>query len=80
MPFLEHLEELRWRIFWSLISIAIGAIIGFALVYYFGVLELLIAPVRSASDDPTFRLIYLSPADPFFITLKLSSRPPGKES
>jgi sec-independent protein translocase protein TatC len=72
MPFLEHLEELRWRIFWALISIAIGAIIGgFALVYYFGVLELLIAPVRSASDDPTFRLIYLSPADPFFITLKL---------
>lgn len=71
MPFLEHLEELRWRIFWSLLAIAIGAGIGFALVYHFDVLELLLVPVREARNDPTLRLIYLSPADPFFITLKL---------
>lgn len=71
MPFLEHLEELRWRIFWSLLAIAIGAGIGFALVYYFPVLEWLLAPVRAARNDPNLRLIYLSPADPFFITLKL---------
>jgi sec-independent protein translocase protein TatC len=51
--------------------VAIGAVIGFALVYYFGVLELLIEPVRRASEDPEFKLIYLSPADPFLITLKL---------
>ncbi len=71
MPFLDHLEELRWRIFWSILAIGIGSVIGFAVVYYFGVLELLIEPVRTASDDPTLRLIYLSPSDPFFITLKI---------
>ena len=71
MPFLDHLEELRWRIFWSLLAVAIGAGIGFALVYYFQVLELLIEPIRAARNDPSLQLIYLSPADPFFITLKL---------
>lgn len=71
MPFLDHLEELRWRIFWSLLAITIGAIVGFGLVYYFEVLEILIAPIRAARDDPDFKLIYLSPADPFFIKLKL---------
>lgn len=72
MPFLEHLEELRWRIFWSIIAIAIGTVIGFLLLYYFDVLELLLAPIRQARNDPDFRLIYLSPADPFMITLKLA--------
>ena len=71
MPFLEHLEELRWRILWSLLAIALGAVIGFALVYHFHVLDLIIEPVRRSRDDPTFKLIYLSPADPFMIDLKL---------
>ncbi len=71
MPFLDHLEELRWRIFWSILAIGIGSVVGFAVVYYFGVLDLLIEPVRRASDDPTLRLQYLSPSDPFFVTLKL---------
>jgi sec-independent protein translocase protein TatC len=72
MPFLDHLEELRWRIFWSLLAITIGAVVAFAIVYYFNVLELLIAPVRRARNDPSFQLIYLSPADPFMIKLKLA--------
>ena len=72
MPFLDHLEELRWRLLWSMLSVTVGAVIGFVLVYYFNVLELLIAPVRRAADNPDLRLIYLSPADSFFITLKLA--------
>jgi len=72
MPFLEHLEELRWRILWSVLSITVGAVVGFALVYYYNVLELLIAPVRAAADDPDLKLIYLSPADSFFVTLRLA--------
>jgi sec-independent protein translocase protein TatC len=71
MPFLDHLEELRWRIFWSLLAIAVGALIGFGLVIYFDVLNLLIEPVRISRHDPNFRLIYLSPSDPFMIKLKL---------
>jgi sec-independent protein translocase protein TatC len=73
MPFLDHLEELRWRILWSLLAIVVGTVVGFLLIRYFDVLELLIKPIRAAiPDNPDFRLIYLSPADPFFITLKLS--------
>jgi len=71
MPFLDHLEELRWRILWSLLSVAVGAVIGFILVYYFDVMGLLVHPLRVAYDDPQFQLINLSPADPFFVTLKL---------
>jgi sec-independent protein translocase protein TatC len=71
MPFLEHLEELRWRILWSLLAVALGAVVGFLLVYHFHVLDLMIEPVRRARDDPTMKLIYLSPADPFMIDIKL---------
>ncbi|HSG08069.1 MAG TPA: twin-arginine translocase subunit TatC [Longimicrobiales bacterium] len=71
MPFLDHLEELRWRIFWSVLAVAVCAAIGFAIVHYFDVLDLLIKPIRDSRDDPGFRLIYLSPADPFMIQLKL---------
>jgi len=72
MPFLEHLEELRWRILWSLIAVVIGTIIGFVFVHYFGVPELLVLPIREAYEDPNLRLIFLSPADPFFVTLRLA--------
>src|SRR5688572_19643516 len=72
MPFLDHLEELRWRILWSLLAIAVGTIIGLVIVFkIYPVLELLVAPIREVRGDPTLRLIYLSPADPFFVTMKL---------
>lgn len=72
MPFLDHLEELRWRILWALTALVIGSIISFALVYYFDVLELLVRPIREAYDNPNLELIFLSPADPFFVTLRLA--------
>ncbi len=73
MPFLDHLEELRMRILWSLVAVTVGAVGGFILIRYFQVLHLLLHPIRAAMpDNPDFQLIYLSPADPFFITLKLS--------
>ena len=69
MPFLDHLEELRRRILWSLIALFAGAGIGFWLVMHFDVLSLLVAPILPLLD--TGRLKYLGPTDPFFITLKL---------
>ncbi len=69
MPFLEHLEELRWRILWSLLTLAVGAVIGFVIVSHFNVLGLLIRPVEPYLDGG--KLKYLSPSDPFIITLKL---------
>ena len=70
MPFLDHLEELRWRIIWSLLAIVVGSIIGWFLVTRFDVLGLLIEPMRPLLDGG--RLAYLSPADPFLVTLKLT--------
>ena len=73
MPFLDHLEELRWRILWSGVAIMVGSVIGFCFVYYLDVIEHLIAPIRAAyGSEEGWSLIYLSPADPFFITLKLA--------
>jgi len=70
MPFLDHLEELRWRILWSLAALVVGLGAGFWIVMEFNVLGLLIAPVKPYL--PGGKLIYLSPADPFMLTLQLS--------
>jgi sec-independent protein translocase protein TatC len=72
MPFLDHLEELRWRILWSVVSIIVCAIFGFWLVWHFDVLELLVDPIRTAYDDPDLKLQYLAPGDAFFVTLRLA--------
>lgn len=70
MPFLDHLEELRWRILWALMALGVGAIVGFLVVYYLDVFEVLVRPIRPylAGDQ----LVYFNPATPFFFTLKLS--------
>jgi sec-independent protein translocase protein TatC len=70
MPFLDHLEELRWRLLWGLLAIALGALAGFALVMYFDVLGILIEPIQPFLEGT--KLKYLSPTDPFFITIQLA--------
>lgn len=69
MPFFDHLEELRWRLLYSVIAIALGAGVGFWLVMQYDVLGLLTEPIQPFLG--TSKLKYLSPTDPFFITLKL---------
>ncbi|HEX8431272.1 MAG TPA: twin-arginine translocase subunit TatC, partial [Longimicrobium sp.] len=69
MPFLDHLEELRWRLLWCLLAVAIGTGVGFLLVMRLNVLGLLIEPVEPFLNGG--KLKYLSPTDPFFITVKL---------
>lgn len=70
MPFLDHLEELRWKILWSLTAIIVGSMIGFYLVTNFDILGLLKQPI--APYLPDGQLYFTHPIDPFLITLKLA--------
>ncbi|MGH7471136.1 MAG: twin-arginine translocase subunit TatC [Longimicrobiales bacterium] len=70
MPFLDHLEELRWRILWSLLAVIGGSVIGYFVVTELHVLEWLIDPVRPYLPDG--KLGTLGPMDPFLLVLKLT--------
>ena len=70
MPFLDHLEELRWRILWSLLAVVVGSVVGFVLVLRFGVLDILIDPYYGVMGDEV-KLVFLSPTEPFFLILKI---------
>jgi len=70
MPFLDHLEELRWRILYSLLAVVIGSVIGWVVVTRVDVIAILKAPI--APLLPGGRLLFTSPTEPFFITLKLA--------
>jgi sec-independent protein translocase protein TatC len=64
MSLVDHLSELRSRIFKALIAVAIGTVIGF----YF-VPQLIALLSRPLGDRP---LYFTSPGEAFFIQLKLS--------
>src|SRR5438105_15291679 len=70
MPFLDHLEELRWRILWSLLAIVIGTVVGWFLLDRIDVIEWLKRPI--APYLPVGRLIFTSPAEPFMPTVKVA--------
>ncbi|MFL5538390.1 MAG: twin-arginine translocase subunit TatC [Longimicrobiaceae bacterium] len=70
MPFLDHLEELRWRLIWSLLAVMVCAVAGYFLVTRLDVLGLLVEPIKPFLHGT--KLKYLNPTEPFFITLKLA--------
>ena len=70
MPFLDHLEELRWRILYSLLAVLVGTLVGWVIVERIDVIGLLIRPI--APLIPGGRLKFTSPTEPFFITLKFA--------
>jgi sec-independent protein translocase protein TatC len=70
MPFLDHLEELRWRLIWSGGALLVAFAISFAVVYQFDIIEILKYPAAEFLKDG--KLIYTHPADPFNILMKVS--------
>lgn len=70
MPFLDHLEELRWRILKSLLAIAIAFVFTFWLCTASGVDVIAIAtkPVEKYLHGQ--HLVYTGPIDPFTILLQ----------
>lgn len=70
MPFLDHLEELRWRIIWSLLAVAVCVAVAFAVLLKFDVIGLLERPIAPFLHGR--KLVYTHPGDPFSIVLDAS--------
>ena len=70
MPFLDHLEELRWRVLYSLLAIVVATLAGWFIVERVDVLGMLIRPIAPLLPDGKLR--FTSPTEPFFITLKFA--------
>jgi sec-independent protein translocase protein TatC len=68
MPFLDHLEELRWRIIWSLAALVIGVVVGFIVILNFDVLTWLQAPVLPFLHG--HKLVVTHPGEGFGIMLQ----------
>ncbi|MBI1938528.1 MAG: twin-arginine translocase subunit TatC [Ignavibacteriales bacterium] len=67
MTFLDHLEELRWRIIYSLIGIAIGTIIAWIFIDFF-VDKVLLLPARTSN----LKLQNLRPFGQLFIYFQVA--------
>jgi sec-independent protein translocase protein TatC len=67
MPFLDHLEELRWRIIWSLAALVVGLAVGFVVVTKFGLIRILQEPIAPYLGG--HKLVFTHPGDTFSIAL-----------
>jgi len=65
MPFLDHLEELRWTILRSLIAVVLGAVV----CYLFS--REIVTFLRSLGPED-LKLIYLAPTEGFMIYIKVA--------
>jgi sec-independent protein translocase protein TatC len=70
MPFLDHLEELRWRILWSLLALLIGMIVAFVLVTSVDVIGFLQDPIEPYLQGR--KLVYTHPGESFGIVMKVA--------
>ena len=72
MPFLDHLEELRWRIAWSLGALVVGVGITFYFLFTNDdfIIEFIARPVMPYLA--TGKLVYTHPAGPFRIIMNLA--------
>src|SRR5262249_38725417 len=72
MSFLEHLEELRRRIIYSLIAVAVGFFACWA--YAERIYEIMQKPIITAlhANGMSEKLVYLNPTEPFNLYLKVA--------
>lgn len=74
MPFLDHLEELRWRLIKSIVTIVVVSIAAYAFSEI--ILNVLTRPYNEAiaylGKPKTQKLIFLTPTGGFMIRIKLS--------
>jgi sec-independent protein translocase protein TatC len=65
MPLVDHLSELRRRIIWSIVAIAIGAVVGYLVSE--SIISFLIAPLPAGTPTKVFGI-----GDAFAIRLKIA--------
>src|SRR3954470_7569527 len=70
MPFLDHLEELRRRLFWIAGAVVIGIVLGFALLSKLDIIRVLERPILPLLHGQ--KLIYTHPGTSFHILLNAS--------
>ncbi len=71
MPFLDHLEELRWRLFKVLMALGGGFILAFGLLSTKSI-DLLNYLQRPIHAHLSVQLVYTSPTDPFSVVMSVS--------
>lgn len=67
MPFLDHLEELRWRIIYSLVALLVCVGIGFWVSLQFDAVGILARPILPLI--PEHKLVYTHPSEGFTVIL-----------
>ena len=55
MSFLEHLEELRWRLIKSIVAVLLGGMISFLFIEE--ILQFLISPIKNLSNPPDLQVL-----------------------
>jgi len=69
MSLMEHLEELRKRILWSVLAVTVAFFTCWA--YYHEIYRFLVAPLNRVA--PGLKLSYLSLTDPFILYFKMAA-------
>ncbi len=72
MPFLDHLEELRYRLLWAVGALGVGMLLAFAVIMRptLDVIGFFAAPILPLL--PSGKLVYTHPVDPVTIRLKIA--------
>ena len=70
MPMVDHLEELRRRMLWSLGAVALATAVALSLVFAFPVILWLELPIRAYL--PAHKLAFTHPTEPFDIAMHTS--------
>jgi sec-independent protein translocase protein TatC len=70
MTFLEHLEELRKRIIWSFVAIAVTFVIGW--IFREEIFRFLAEPIYAVLAERDANLVVTKPTEPFTIYLKVA--------
>jgi sec-independent protein translocase protein TatC len=71
MPFLDHLEELRWRIIYSLGSLIVAVAVGFFICMKFDIVGILARPILPLV--PEHKLVFTHPGEGFSVMLNAAT-------